>query len=302
MNAYHSRFDDALKPGATMRCHRDILGAAVLMTLIAVMICSAALAAIGEKNITPITFTETRDMRFCEFLVIYQSGVEVYNTTGLNECPAELWDALDLEKLADELGALKVQLNGPHYWMMDSNSGSFGETVSFGGIEARWGATLDPAMLQKSAQGSEPYTIFEPKKVQKQIFAKDSPVFELVDPDGNIYVLQAHKEEFPIVSLSNLGERMKKLPKGWLYRTRTLTKDLVLDLGPDKTIYAVGDEFNQYYTRIPVGRKNTIGAMVSPEMRQSFCALLQPSATEIYGHQAFGRASVIPSASRKYFP
>jgi hypothetical protein len=25
---------------------------------------------------------------------------------------------------------------------------------------------------------------------------------------------------------------------------------LVLDLGPDKTIYAVGDEFHQYYTRI----------------------------------------------------
>jgi hypothetical protein len=24
----------------------------------------------------------------------------------------------------------------------------------------------------------------------------------------------------------------------------------VLDLGPDKTIYAVGDEFHQYYTRI----------------------------------------------------
>jgi hypothetical protein len=27
-------------------------------------------------------------------------------------------------------------------------------------------------------------------------------------------------------------------------------EDLVLDLGPDKTIYAVGDEFHQYYTRI----------------------------------------------------
>jgi hypothetical protein len=42
----------------------------------------------------------------------------------------------------------------------------------------------------------------------------------------------------------------KQLPKGWQYRTRALTEDLVLDLGPDKTIYAVGDEFHQYYTRI----------------------------------------------------
>jgi hypothetical protein len=40
------------------------------------------------------------------------------------------------------------------------------------------------------------------------------------------------------------------LPKGWKYGTRTPTEDLVLDLGPDQTIYAVGDEFHQYYTRI----------------------------------------------------
>jgi len=29
---------------------------------------------------------------------------------------------------------------------------------------------------------------------------------------------------------------MKQLPKGWQYRTRALTEDLLLDLGPDKTI------------------------------------------------------------------
>ena len=82
-------------------------------------------------------------------------------------------------------------------------------------------------------------------------YAKGMPVFELVDPDGNIYVLQAHGGEFPMESLAKLGERMKKLPQGWQYRTRTLSEDLVLDLGPDTTIYGVGDEFRQYYTRIP---------------------------------------------------
>jgi hypothetical protein len=49
---------------------------------------------------------------------------------------------------------------------------------------------------------------------------------------------------------SNLIAHVRQLPKGWKFRTRTLTEDLVLDLGPDKTIYAVGDEFHQYYTRI----------------------------------------------------
>jgi hypothetical protein len=31
-------------------------------------------------------------------------------------------------------------------------------------------------------------------------------------------------------SLAKLGERLKKLPEGWQYRSRILTEDLVLDL------------------------------------------------------------------------
>src|SRR4029077_1693102 len=57
----------------------------------------------------------------------------------------------------------------------------------------------------------------------------------LIDPDGHIYVLQAHDAQFPIESLAKLGEQMKLLPKSWQYRTRALAEDLVLDLGPDKT-------------------------------------------------------------------
>jgi hypothetical protein len=83
------------------------------------------------------------------------------------------------------------------------------------------------------------------------VYLKGKPVYELVDPDGHVYVLQAHGPEFTLESLPKLGEQLKKLPKGWKYRTRTLTKELVLDLSPDETIYAVGDEFHQYYTRIP---------------------------------------------------
>ena len=83
------------------------------------------------------------------------------------------------------------------------------------------------------------------------VYAMGEPLFELVDLDGHIYVLQAHGKQFSMESLARLGEQMKKLPKGWQYRTRTLTEDLVLDLGPDSTIYGVGDEFRQYYTRIP---------------------------------------------------
>ncbi len=204
-----------------------------------------------SKTVKPNTITKTRDMRFGEILVVKESGVEVYNTTGLNNCPAEVWDALDLEKIKQQFGAQAVQKNGPHFWMMDSQTLSLGEKVSLAGLEARWAATLDPAIVQKAAKGSEPYKVFTPKKTQTMVYSKGKPVFELVDSEGHIYVLQAREEKFPIESLATLGERMKQLPKDWQYRSRILTEDLVLDLGPDTTIYAVGDEFHQYYTRIP---------------------------------------------------
>jgi len=204
-----------------------------------------------SSSLKEATITNSRDMRFGEILVVTKKGIEVYNTTGVNDCPPELWNALDLERIKKEFGALTVQKNGPHYWMMDSQTVSFGKKVTFGGLEARWAATLPLEAAEKAAKGSEPYKVFTPKKTQKMVYSKGKPVYELVDPDGNIYVMQAHDERFPMESLSKLGEKLKKLPKGWRYRTRDLTENLVLDLGPDQTIYAVGDEFHQYYTRIP---------------------------------------------------
>ena len=62
-----------------------------------------------------------------------------------------------------------------------------------------------------------------PKKTQRMVYAKGKSVFELIDPDGHIYILQAHDAQFPIESLAKLGEQMKQLPKGWQYRTRALT-------------------------------------------------------------------------------
>jgi hypothetical protein len=204
-----------------------------------------------DKDLKVVTVENTRNMRFGEFLLIGEKVTGIYNTTGLNDCPAKLWDAMDLEAVAKKYGAKAVQKNGPHFWMMDTLTVSFGETKSFGGIEARWGANVETAQLAKAGKGSEPYKVFNPKKTQKMVYSKAKPVYELVDPDAHVYVLQARDEKFPIESLPKLGEQMKKLPKGWQYRSRTLTEDLVLDLHADTTIYGMGDEFHQYYTRIP---------------------------------------------------
>jgi hypothetical protein len=134
--------------------------------------------------------------------------------------------------------------------MMDSQTVTFGREETFGGIKARWVARLNPEILKTAATGIALYTVFNPKKTQKMVYDKGKPVYELVDPEGHVYVLQAHEEQFPIETLDKLGEKLK-LPEGWQFRTRILDEGLVLDLTPDTTIYAVGDEYHQYWTRIP---------------------------------------------------
>jgi hypothetical protein len=213
------------------------------------------IAGCGEKTKVEHAQLQTidaaRNMRFCEILVVKIGGVEVYNTTGVSDCPEQLWTALDTEKLKKQEDALKVEKNGPHFWMMDTETVLFGEKKSFGGIEARWVATLPLLTALEAATGSKPYTVFKPKKTQKMVYAKGKPVYELIDPEGRVFVLQAREARFPIESLAKLGEQFKELPKGWQFRARTLTEDLILDLKPEVPIEAVGDEFHQYWTRIP---------------------------------------------------
>jgi hypothetical protein len=63
-----------------------------------------------EKEVEPqpVTINKTRDMRYGEILVVTEKGVLVYNTTGLNDCPAKLWDAMDVEKIKQQFGAKAV--------------------------------------------------------------------------------------------------------------------------------------------------------------------------------------------------
>jgi hypothetical protein len=222
-----------------------------VMALAACMIGGISLARAQDEALKPETINNTRNMRFCEILIVkVLKGIEVYNTTGVSDCSPQLWNTLDLAEIRSHFDALKAEKNGPHFWMMDSQTVLFGERASFGGIEARWVARLPLLTALEAATGSKPYHVFEPKKTQRMVYSKGKPVYELIDPDNNVYVLQAHEERFPIDSLDKMGEQLK-MPAGWKFRARDLNEDLILDLKPGQTIYAVGDEYHQYWTRIP---------------------------------------------------
>lgn len=83
-----------------------------------------------------------RDARYCEFTTLFLSpdGItsDSWNTSGLNDCPSEDWEALDFGSIRQELGATVLRENGPCFWVFDAgvqNENEDAEQRFFGNIE-----------------------------------------------------------------------------------------------------------------------------------------------------------------------
>jgi hypothetical protein len=198
--------------------------------------------------------SDMRGVRYGEVLAVFQRGdryeAEVYGTQLLNDCPPELWDALDPAAITADLGAVAVKLNGPRHWMLDG----LGTKVAvvepvlrdFGGLSTRRIAVVD--------LGDDPSTVpYVERHVNRGavfFFDAGKAVHELVDPDGTAYVMQAYcigvDPTLTADALPDLGSRLA-LPAGWTYRTRILDEELVVDT--TATVATVlQDELENTYT------------------------------------------------------
>lgn len=171
----------------------------------------------------------------------------VYNTFPLNDCPAGLWDALDADAIARDNGALGAILNGPRYWLMSHIAKKPGEpqpTATFGGLDM-----IEQATVALSSNIPQPYT--ENLVDRRAVFTFDAgrPVFELVDADGQRWVMQTWSQvvdkTLTLDDLDSLGARLK-IPEGWRYETRTLTEPLVVDTTGRKAHVLQDDLTNSY--------------------------------------------------------
>ena len=195
-----------------------------------------------------------RGVRYGEVLAVFlrDTGLEaeVYGTQMLNDCPQEQWQTLDADAIAKEMGAVFAKLNGPRYWLLDG----LGTKVAvvepvfrdFNGITMRRIATLN--LGADYAPGS-----YVERKINRgAVFFWDAgkKVYELVNPDGLTYVMQARcigvdptiSEE----SLDTLGDKLS-LPAGWSYRVRVLSEELVVDTTAHVAT-VLQDEFENSYT------------------------------------------------------
>jgi hypothetical protein len=178
---------------------------------------------------------QTRDYAFCEIVPIVGKApkvlAEFYNSTNASDCPSAAFDAIDTKKLAASLGAQKVWMNPRRHWTFDELwVFKVGETRDFQGVKASWMATMPAEVLQAGTKG--PYGPMQIHRDSMFVFKSGKPVFLLRTADGKVYVMQAYGQEvdsgLTMDKLHQIAERLK-LPAGWKFEVKTLTKDLTID-------------------------------------------------------------------------
>lgn len=196
------------------------------------------------------------DDRYCEILTVERQmlalKVTVYNTIGLNDCPAEAWNALDADALKSALGVTAVLKNGPRHWTID---GIEGRGESIGSAPTMFGtiAMTQRATLERKLFGGMTEQSYAPQEVDRDtvfVFAAGKPVFELTDPEGHVYMMQSYAQMVdPKLSLADLPELGKRLtlPEGWRYSTRILDADYRLEA--KGVAIVVRDELQNTYQR-----------------------------------------------------
>jgi hypothetical protein len=252
--------------------------------VVAVLVLAGAVVASARGAGSDDSSGTLRNQRYCEIIPAVVSGGSVtsyvYNTQGLNDCPAAQWDALTEDEVNEEFGSQSATLNGPRYWMLDSEqatgASSTGQVFTFGGIEASLRATLVTPVGTPTV-GEQFYV---PNTVQRQtIFTFDAkkPIYELVDPDGNVYVMQSYAQIYAktltIDQLPFLGSYLK-LPSGWSYRMKIPQHDI--QLTANGVAYVVNDDLaNSYQQMIKPGLQ--LGGIPTACVRRLFTVSIQVS-------------------------
>ncbi|MGF1528698.1 MAG: hypothetical protein ACFCBW_18160 [Candidatus Competibacterales bacterium] len=189
----------------------------------------------------PVDSGPLYDYRYCEILLVYLDGdqliAEVWGTQSLNDCPQQQWEALDFEAIAEEYGALAAIPNGPRFFIVDDSVGGseeiFGvnpdaEIRTYGELPMRFyttGAT-DTANLTEGSVGGTAYDgTYQVVRDNVWQFFPGRRIYELEDPAGQRYVMQAYNQlvdpTLQLEDLEFLGERLN-LPEGWGFSSRVI--------------------------------------------------------------------------------
>jgi hypothetical protein len=225
-----------------------------------VLVAACAKAAAEAPKATPTingnVIEGVRNARYCEIIPIIRNGLNltatVYNTLGLNDCPAQVWNSITEDAMKQRFGAITVLLNGPRYFLMDSITASGatkeGKKIEAGGLGLTERATIDVGLLDLLHRPYREQTINRDTVYR---FKAGLPVHMLESSDGSRYAMQAYSQivdkSLTYDQLDALGSRLK-LPSGWRYTTTTPEQDLVL--GEQGKATVIQDDFDNTYQKL----------------------------------------------------
>ena len=222
----------------------------------------ALLAALGCASSDPASTSsgptgglqDVRGDRYCEVLVGYLDTdtvkIDVYNSYSLNDCPQDAWTALDTATIQADHMADIVVLNGPRYWVMDRfvHSQPVDPTpVPFGSLEMMLAGRLEVS-LADAMGGQQSYAPRTVARTTSWVYDAGKPVYELVDPAGQIFDMQSYsvqKVQQTEASLADLGSVLAP-PAGWAFRSRVLDAALTVT-AVDGMATVVQDEHGNTY-------------------------------------------------------
>jgi len=196
-----------------------------------------------------------RGQRYCEVIVSTSlTTYKVYNTWGLNKCPEDQWRALTIAEVKKETKAPRVHLNGPRYWVIDGfkNTKLINPTIKVIGDISMREAGIVHMRIMTLLKPNKYYTTHKVDRETTWIYQANKPIYELIDPKGNVYVMQSYSIElYPqtLESLSQLDNNLD-LPKGWHFKTGVLKKAQNL-IAPDAKAIVVQDNYLNTYQRAP---------------------------------------------------
>jgi hypothetical protein len=203
--------------------------------------------------------------RYCEYLFVHTTPTatgaklvgDVWNTFGLNKCPADKWAASDKTSLAALFpGTLVVKINGPRYWLINNATITWdsridprgGKVRQFPGLKMRFLTSVDVPLSAMATGGITPYAETIVNRRTNFNWSRKYPIHELVSPAGKVYAMQAYSQivnkTLKLKDLAGLGSKLA-LPAGWEYRTRKLKKDLTLRTKGASTV--LQDELQNTY-------------------------------------------------------
>lgn len=197
--------------------------------------------------------TNLRNLRYCE--VIASKSVPnfaLYNTMGLNDCPANTWKKISNHHAKKATGSTFVHLNGPRYWVVDSftqSTSGKSRVLSVNGLSMYEAGDLHMRM-RDLLKPNKSYQARDVNRRTTWVYQAGKPVYELIDPQGTVYIMQSYSVQRSAQSEKSLGQlgAKLKLPNGWKFKTGLLKKTQSLG-AIDGMAIVVQDEYLNTYQK-----------------------------------------------------